>query len=117
VAPGLPRAIFIAFLVSDVHPFDDGNGRVSRIMLNSELVSAGESTIIIPTVFREDYVLALRALTRRHRAATVVQMFDRAQRFSHLDFSRYPTILAELTRRNWFREPSEARVVEPVASR
>jgi hypothetical protein len=112
VAPGLARAIFIAFLVSDVHPFDDGNGRISRIMLSSELVSANQSTIIIPTVFREDYVLALRALTRRDRPAPVVDMFSRAQRFSHLDFSQYPKILAALTRRNWFREPSEARIVD-----
>ncbi len=51
---GLPRAIFIAFLVSDVHPFADGNGRTSRMMMNAELVSVGQSTIIIPTVFRDD---------------------------------------------------------------
>ena len=36
----------------------------------------------------------------------------RAQRFSHLEFSPYPRILAELTRRNWFREPDDARIVE-----
>lgn len=112
VAPGLARAIFVAFLLSDVHPFVDGNGRISRIMMSAELVAAGQSTIIIPTVFRDDYLLALRALTRRNRPAPLVQALVRAQRFSHLEFTRYPAILAELTRRNWFREPDEARIVD-----
>lgn len=110
--PGLPRAIFIDFLVSDVHPFVDGNGRTSRIMMNAELVSAGQSTIIIPTVFRDDYLQALRALSRRNRPAPLVQSLIRAQKLSHLEFSPYPSILTELTRRNWFREPDEARIVD-----
>ena len=30
------RAAFIHFLVSEVHPFADGNGRVPRMMMNAE---------------------------------------------------------------------------------
>ncbi len=112
VEAGLPRAIFIAFLVSDVHPFVDGNGRISRIMMNAELVSVGQSTIIIPTVFRDDYLQALRALSRRNRPAPLITALVRAQQFSHLEFSPYPSILKDLTRCNWFREPDEARIVE-----
>jgi fido (protein-threonine AMPylation protein) len=112
VSPGLARAIFMMFLVADVHPFVDGNGRMARIMMNAELVSAGQSTIIIPTVFRDDYLQALRALTRRNRAALLVRVLVKAQRFSHLKFSPYPDILKELTRRSWFREPDEARIVD-----
>lgn len=112
LAAGLPRAIFIAFLVSDVHPFVDGNGRISRIMMNAELVSVSQSTIIIPTVFRDDYLQTLRALSRRNRPGPFIQAMIRAQRFSCLEFSPYPAILKELTRRNWFREPDEARIVE-----
>lgn len=108
---GLPRAIFLMFLVTDVHPFVDGNGRIARIMMSSELVSAGRSTIIIPTVFRDDYLQALRALSRRNRPGPLVSMLVAAQRFSNLAFSPYPAILAELTRRNWFREPDEARIL------
>ncbi len=112
VETGLPRAIFIAFLVSDVHPFVDGNGRIARIMMNAELVSVGQSTIIVPTVFRDDYLQALRALSRRHRTDPFIQVMIRAQRFCALEFSPYPSILKELTRRNWFREPDEARIVD-----
>jgi hypothetical protein len=112
---GLPRAIFMMFLVADVHPFVDGNGRTARIMMNAELVSVGQSTIIIPTVFRDDYLQSLRSLTRRNRPATLVQALVKAQRISHLEFSPYPKILKELTRRNWFREPDEARLIDDLA--
>ena len=37
----LERAILIMFAVAEVHPFDDGNGRVARIMMNAELIRAG----------------------------------------------------------------------------
>lgn len=43
------------FMISEVHPFNDGNGRVARVMMNAELVRADQSRIIVPTVFREDY--------------------------------------------------------------
>ena len=36
------RAAFIHFLISEVHPFADGNGRMARVMMNAELV-AGRS--------------------------------------------------------------------------
>jgi hypothetical protein len=31
------------FLVSEVHPFADGNGHIARIMMNAVLVAAGEN--------------------------------------------------------------------------
>jgi len=36
------------FMVSEVHPFLDGNGRVGRVMMNVELAAASLSKIIIP---------------------------------------------------------------------
>jgi hypothetical protein len=41
----LARAIYMMFLISEVHPFADGNGRIARIMMNAELVAAGEERI------------------------------------------------------------------------
>ena len=108
---GMARAIFVMFLVADVHPFLDGNGRIARIMMNAELVAAGRSTIIIPTVYRDDYLGALRALTRRHRPTPLIETLVKAQQFSRLDFSRYPVILKELQRRNWFRDSDAARII------
>lgn len=40
------RAIFMMLLVSEVHPFADGNGRAARIMMNAELVAGGQERIL-----------------------------------------------------------------------
>ncbi len=76
------RAIYISFMISEVHPFNDGNGRISRIMMNSELVEAEQSKIIIPTVFREDYLNALRRLTRKADPSVLIRALKRVRNFS-----------------------------------
>ena len=76
------KALFMMFMISEVHPFNDGNGRISRIMMNSELVAADQSKIIIPTVFREDYLNALRRLTRKGDPSVVIRALSRARKFS-----------------------------------
>ena len=58
--PGFRRALFVLFVVSEVHPFADGNGRVSRVMMNAELSHVGQSRIIVPNVFRNEYISSLR---------------------------------------------------------
>ncbi|PGH38762.1 MAG: cell filamentation protein Fic, partial [Candidatus Nephrothrix sp. EaCA] len=64
--------------VSEVHPFLDGNGRMARLLMNAELTAANHSKIIIPTVFRDDYMGALRKLTRQGDAETYIRMMQRA---------------------------------------
>ena len=76
------RAVFIMFMVSEIHPFNDGNGRISRIMMNAELVAGGQSKIIIPTVFREDYLNALRRLTRKNDPDILIRALSRVRTFS-----------------------------------
>lgn len=76
------KAAFIMFMVSEIHPFLDGNGRIARIMMNAELVKGNQTKIIIPTVFRDDYLGALRRLTRQKDAAVYVKMLQKAQKFS-----------------------------------
>ncbi len=109
--PGMARAVFIMFLVAEVHPFVDGNGRIARIMMNAELCSAGLSTIIIPTVYREDYLSGLRALSRRERALPLIKMLSKAQSYSTLDFSNYPSALNTITQNQWFLEPDEGVIL------
>lgn len=73
---GLARAIFIQFLVSECHPFDDGNGRLARIMMNAELVSAEEIKIIVPTVHRDSYLNGLRDAARNSKLRTITKVFS-----------------------------------------
>lgn len=77
------RALFMLFMISEVHPFTDGNGRISRIMMNAELTAAGQSKIIIPTVFRTDYLSALRQLTRRDNPEKLINAILRVRKFSY----------------------------------
>jgi len=76
------RAIYQMFVVSEIHPFLDGNGRIARVMMNAELVCGGQSKIIIPTVYRDDYLGALRKLTRQRDTDTYIRMLSRAHEFS-----------------------------------
>ena len=76
------KALFMLFMISEVHPFNDGNGRISRIMMNAELVHADQSKIIIPTVFREDYLNALRRFTRKGDPSVIVRAISRVRQFS-----------------------------------
>ncbi|MCS4089421.1 Fic family protein [Rhizobium sp. BK176] len=77
----LARAIFTHTMLVLVHPFNDGNGRVSRIMMNKTLVSSGHSRIVVPTIFRTDYINGLRALTAHEgpRPSPLIRAMMRCQ--------------------------------------
>lgn len=111
--PGFPRAVFMMFLISEVHPFLDGNGRLARVMMNAELVSAGVSKIMIPTVYREDYIGALRNLTRQEDPSAYISMMDRAQAFSaNVHDDNREAMRRYLERCNAFWEDTEGRILE-----
>ena len=97
-----------------VQPFNDGNGRIARVMMNAELVAAGLRRIIIPTVLRDDYLGALRALSRRGDPAAYLRMLDHAQRFSmSVDFSDFASARRTLEAANAFKDPGEALLIIP----
>ncbi len=105
------RAIFMKFLVSEVHPFLDGNGRLARVMMNAELATAGESKIIIPTVFREDYVGSLRRLTRHGDTDTYIRVMAKAHFFSAQIFGDDRDEMEGYLREcNAFSEPEEGKL-------
>ncbi len=91
VPEGLARAIYLAFLISEVHPFTDGNGRISRLVMNAELSRTGEARIIIPTLFHEEYVDCQRQLSRLDipdghvRALSLIQGWTVAFDYSNID--------------------------------
>lgn len=82
IPAGLPRALFAMFLVSEVHPFNDGNGRLARLVMNSELSVVGACRIIIPTLFRDEYLDCLRVLSREGNPAPFISAMQRIQAWS-----------------------------------
>ncbi len=76
------RAAYIMFMISEVHPFLDGNGRIARIMMNVELGAKGFSKIIIPTVYREDYMGSLKKLTKQRSGDAYIRMLLKSWEFS-----------------------------------
>lgn len=100
------RAAAMMFILSEVHPFDDGNGRLARAFMNAELVSGGQRRILIPTVFRDDYLTGLRVLTRQGHADPLIEVLDFAQKYTAaIDFSDYDQALATLRATNAMEAP------------
>lgn len=105
------RAIFMMFMISEIHPFNDGNGRISRIMMNAELVKADQTRIIIPTVFREDYLLALRKLTRQKDPSAYINVMIKMHKFSDNLYGTDFTELKEYLRIcNAYEDPTHAKL-------
>ena len=91
VEPGLARALYSMFLVAEVHPFNDGNGRLARLVMNAELSQEGLCRIMVPTLYRETYIDCLRVLTREGnpkpfiKAMTEIQGWTSAFEYDNLD--------------------------------
>jgi len=104
------RAAYMMFIVSEVHPFEDGNGRIARVMMNAELVNRNQCKIIIPTVYREDYLLTLKKLTRDKDPVPYVEMLSKAYKFSsYLNNESYEELYKYLESHNAFFEPDEGK--------
>jgi len=110
----IARALYLMFLITEVHPFADGNGRIARIMMNAELVAHRQSKLLIPTVYREDYILNLKKLTRQEQADGFIRMMDRAHAFSHwLEPTDFASLHEQLKRSNAFEESDAAVLIFP----
>ena len=106
---GFARSVFAMFLVSEVHPFGDGNGRVARALANAELTAAGQQRLMIPIVYRDDYLQALRALSRGGAPAPLLRTLARAQAWAHeLNWASMGSAQADLERTHALLTPSEA---------
>ena len=57
---GLARALYVMIVITEVHPFEDGNGRIARVMMNAELSATAAARIVIPSVYRDEYLGGLR---------------------------------------------------------
>jgi hypothetical protein len=105
VDPGLPRALLAMFIISEVHPFNDGNGRLARLIMNSELSAAGQSRIIIPTLYREQYLDCLRELTRQGNVKPYMDAMVNIQDWTKsFDYENLDDVIAQMAQCNAFEK-------------
>jgi hypothetical protein len=55
------RSVLEKISFISIHPFEDGNGRVSRLLLNNIREGAGMPRLVFPNVLRDDYMCTLPA--------------------------------------------------------
>jgi fido (protein-threonine AMPylation protein) len=56
--PGV-RAVLGHFFFGYIHPYMDGNGRIARFLMNTQLISGGYDWTVIPVERRAEYMAAL----------------------------------------------------------
>lgn len=113
VPEGMARAIYYAFLISEVHPFEDGNGRLSRLVMNSELSRVGLRRIIIPTLYHPQYVDCARALTRGNDPVGFVRSLAKMARWcSQFNYADLDLLISALKQTNALEEsPAQYRLL------
>lgn len=106
LAHPLARAAMTMFVVTEVHPFLDGNGRTARLAMNCVLSEASQSRVMVPTIYREDYLLPLKALSHHRDAGPLVSSITRIQRWSAaFDYGQpRPALRTSLADCNAFQE-------------
>jgi hypothetical protein len=105
------RAALSMFVVAEIHPFTDGNGRTARLAMNQFLTQADLTRVIIPSVFRDDYLTALSAMSGNGYPVPLLRMLTRAARFSRwLDLTSTASCFAALASSHAMAKPNEARL-------
>jgi hypothetical protein len=108
ISEPLHRAVFMMFLVSEVHPFADGNGRVARVMMNAELAAAEQVRVLIPIVYRSNYISTLRALSTNAWPEPIIKTLAFAQRYvAAIPWDDMERARAVMERTNAFVRPEE----------
>jgi len=105
------KAAYMMFLISEIHPFLDGNGRISRVMMNAELSAKGLSKIMIPTVYRDDYMLSLKKFSKQRTGEAYIRMLLRAWEFSsNIYDSNLEDMESHLIKSEAFLTPKEGKL-------
>jgi len=115
VPPGSARALLAMFLVSEVHPFTDGNGRLARLVMNAELSVVDGCRIIVPTLFRDEYLDCLRALTRERIVKPYLDAMQRIHEWTAaFDYEDLDKVIADMKACNAFEKSrTQHRLLNP----
>jgi len=93
----------------------DGNGRTARLTMNAYLTQHSASRIIIPTAYREDYLLPLKALSQNNDPSPFIRSMTRAWRWTAgFDYSNFPNLWEKMKACNAFTDnPSQHQLLDP----
>ena len=110
VPEGFARAAYVHFAIVMVHPFADGNGRVARLAMNSEISRCGLSRVIIPTVMRDEYISGIRRAHNHGDPTSMMAVLEECSRWSaSVDWNVPPSDLERaLHQSNAFMDSTEA---------
>ncbi len=103
------RAAYMGFVVAEVHPFADGNGRLSRVFMSSEFAAGGDCRIIVPNILRNDYLGGLRRLSLFDDPSLFTSVLEHLWRFTgRIWFDDFDGTVEQLVLANTFLDPSRA---------
>ena len=78
-------------------------------MMNAELVAAGEERVIIPTIFRSNYLTGLKVLSNSDNPNTLIRSLDFAQKWvAAVPWANLGPTQRALEGCNAFMDPAEA---------
>ena len=81
------KALYYHFLISEVHPFEDWNGRVARIILNYYLIKDFFHPLIVTEKYRDFYKFWLKELSLNDSPESYYQFFQLCkERMENTDF-------------------------------
>ncbi|MCY3890448.1 MAG: Fic family protein [bacterium] len=113
VPAGFRRALFVMAVVTEVHPFADGNGRVARVMMNAELSAVDAARILVPNVFRGEYIAGLRRTSTSEGAdvSALMRVMGFAWRWtSAMPWEDRAATEGQLEATNALRDPDDATI-------
>jgi Fic/DOC family protein len=104
------RAVALMLLLTECHPFDDGNGRIARLVSNATLSAAGQVRVVIPTVYRNNYLAGLSGVSNgAGRGETLVSVLAFAQKWTaSVDWSDWDLADTQMKDSNAYVDPGLA---------
>lgn len=106
VPPGLPRGIMLHHVTVGTHPFVDGNGRISRLAMNSYLSDVDEARIIVTTALHKEYVMGLSRHANDLDPAMSIDFMRRTQEWTaEIDWSSWNSAFEALEQARAFEDP------------
>ena len=112
--PTLVRAALAHVQFETIHPFLDGNGRLSRSILNAILISNNLERAVIPSVFRVDYLTAISALSNSGNAIPLIKAIQKAQQWVyHAPDSSLENLASYMEKTHAQEDPYQSSLVVP----